>query len=108
MTKKERDNKEGAGIGLKDRQKIEIPKPRKFKVIFVNDNSIPAKFVESLLETVFHKPKREASKVARRIHYQGEGAVGAYTREIAETKTYKCLTLAREKGLPLVVLTKPE
>ena len=108
MTKRKRDNKEDAGIGLKDRQKIEIRKPRRFQVIFVNDDSIPAKFVLSLLETVFHMSPGDALKSARRIDKRGEGSVGTYTKEIADTKAHKCLTLARNKGLPLVVLTKPE
>ncbi len=52
MTKKQKD------ILVKDRQKID--RPKKYKVVFYNDDFTPMNLVTSILIEVFNKVLREA------------------------------------------------
>jgi len=108
MTQKKKDNKEGAGVGLKDREKNKIQKPRKFKVVFMNDNYTPMDFVAALLMEVFHKSAGAAAAITMSVHEQGKGIAGVYSREIAETKAIKSVQIARNSGHPLLIQAEPE
>ena len=108
MTEKKRDDKEGAGVGLKDREKFKLQKPRKFKVVFMNDNYTPVDFVAELLREVFQKSPDDAMAITMAVHKQGKGVAGVYTREIAETKAQKSVAISRKSGYPLLIETEPE
>ena len=108
MTQKKKDNKEGAGVGLKDREKNKIQRPRKFKVVFMNDDYTPMDFVAALLVEVFHKSVEDAKVITMSVHKQGKGIAGVYSREIAETKAIKSVQIARNSGHPLLIQAEPE
>ena len=108
MTKKERDNKKDSGVGLKDREKNKIQRPRKFKVIFMNDDYTPMDFVAALLMEVFHKSVDDAKVITMNVHKQGKGIAGVYSREIAETKAIKSMQIAHKNGHPLLIQAEPE
>ena len=108
MTKKERDSKKDSGVGLKDREKHKIQRPRKFKVVFMNDNYTPMDFVSTLLMEVFHKSAEDAKIITANVHEQGKGIAGVYSREIAETKAVKSAQIARSHGHPLLIQAEPE
>ena len=82
--------------------------PRKFKVVFHNDDFTPMEFVVQILQGIFHKSKAEASRVMLRVHTEGSGIAGVYTREIAETKSTQTVKFARKEGFPLHVTAEPE
>ena len=109
MTERKRDDKEGAGVGLKDREKFKLQKPRKYKVIMHNDDYTPMQFVSAVLMQVFHKPKPEADAITLQVHNEGKGIAGiGYTREIAETKVARSLSAAKEHKYPFLVEAEPE
>ena len=106
-TKKE--NKEGAGVGLKDREKFKLQKPRKYKIVMHNDNYTPMQFVSAVLVQIFHKPKSIADAITLQVHTEGKGiAGGGYTKEIADTKVAKTLNAAKEHKYPFLVEAEPE
>ena len=82
--------------------------PRKFKVVFHNDDFTPMEFVVQVLQSLFHKSKAEASRVMLQVHTEGSGIAGVYTREIAETKSTQTIKFARTEGFPLLVTAEPE
>ena len=79
MPKKSLDKK--SDIGVMDRQKNKIEPPKKYKVIFHNDDS---------------------------IHNSGKGIAGVYPKGIAETKAHQVNISARAHGVPLLAEIEPE
>ena len=84
-TEKKRKEGTGHGVDLKDRQKVEPPK--KFKVVLHNDDYTPMELVVLILVEVFNKGLEEANSIMMKVHKQGKGIAGVYSKEIAETKT---------------------
>ncbi len=86
-------------VGLKDR--AEVKRPERWKVVLYNDDYTPMEFVVAVLEQVFGKPPTEATQIMLRIHRGGKGIAGVYILEIAETKVTRVHQLAEERGYPL-------
>lgn len=95
-------------IKNRDEKRIQLKKPRKYNVIFHNDEYTPFDFVENVLMEIFHKTKDEASVIATAVHKQGSGVAGVYTYEIAETKLVQVNNVANICEHPLVVTMEPE
>lgn len=90
------------------KKKKKTKKPKRFKVVFVNDDYTTMEFVVRVLETIFHKSPAEAAAIMLRIHNNGSGIAGVYTREVAETKVEQTMSWARKEGHPLMVTMEPE
>jgi len=105
MSERHRRDEEG---GVKTAPKSKVDKPPMYKVVFHNDNYTPMEFVVYVLETVFRHSTAAATRVMIRIHQSGVGVAGVYSREVAETKLEKTLSLAAEHGHPLQVTMEPE
>ena len=82
--------------------------PRKYKVIFHNDDYTTMEFVVLVLKEFFHKTDAEAVHIMLTVHRKGAGVAGVYTRDVAETKVQKVTDYARENGYPLLVTAEPE
>ena len=100
MTKKQKD------ILVKDREKID--RPKRYKVILYNDDYTPMNLVTLILMEVFNKGQQEAESIMMKVHKQGKGIAGVYSKEIAETKTTTTKMYAREAGYPLHAESEPE
>lgn len=78
-----------------------IPSPKKYQVVLINDNKTPTEFVVQVLQDIFHKSSHESAQIMMNIHLNGTGIVGAYTYEVAETKLNHVLKQARKFQHPL-------
>lgn len=90
------------------KKKSKTRKPKLFKVVFVNDDYTTMEFVVRVLEVIFHKSPAESAAIMLRIHNNGQGIAGVYTREVAETKVEQTMSWARRDGHPLMVTMEPE
>ncbi len=106
MTKKQRQNKEGQGLGVADRKKVEPPK--KYKVILYNDDYTPMNFVVAVLQQVFHKSEADATAIMLNVHNSGKGIAGVYQRSIAEMKVSECIQYAKAHEHPFLVQMEKE
>lgn len=82
--------------------------PRRFKVIFHNDDYTTQEFVVYVLMRFFNKTETEAQHVMLTVHHKGAAVAGVYTKDVAETKAQQVMDVARENGMPLLLTTEPE
>ena len=99
------------GIDVIDRppeKKRKPPKPpRKFKVIYHNDDFTPMEFVSWSLMTFFNKSEPEANSITLEVHKLGAAVAGIYDYQIAEQKVYEVMELAKENDYPLKITGEP-
>ena len=100
------DNKRDEEGDVKSRERVK--KPRKWKVLLYNDDYTTMEFVVYVLRNVFRHSSASASRIMLLVHKSGVGVAGVYTREIAETRVSKVLSLARKEGHPLQCTMEPE
>jgi ATP-dependent Clp protease adaptor protein ClpS len=93
-------------VDIKDRPKSATP--RRYRVIFHNDDYTTMEFVVDALIRFFHKSQAEATHIMLTVHKKGSGVAGTYTRDVAETKVEQVMDHAREAGMPLLVTAEPE
>ena len=82
--------------------------PRRYKVIFHNDDYTTQEFVIYVLERFFHKSETEARHIMLTVHHKGAAVAGVYTKDVAETKAQQVMDAARENSMPLLLTTEPE
>jgi len=82
--------------------------PRRYKVIFHNDDYTTQEFVVHVLQRFFHKNETEAQHIMLTVHHKGAAVAGVYTKDVAETKVQQVMDAARDNGMPLLLTTEPE
>jgi ATP-dependent Clp protease adaptor protein ClpS len=89
---------------LEDSQKEKLKEevPKKYKVIFHNDDYTPFEFVIFILIDYFSKDESEAFQIAKNIHNDGKGIAGVFTKDIAETKSVQVNFIAQQNEFPLL------
>lgn len=95
-------------VVLDEKIKIKSTEPKKYKVIFLNDDTTPMEFVISVLLEIFKHSEETATNITMQIHTEGSGVVGVYTHEIAEQKAVETTTLSRNHGFQLQVRLEEE
>ena len=104
------DIRRGGGVSEETDVKVR-PKqvtPRRYKVLFHNDDYTTMEFVVIALMQFFHKSETEATYIMLTVHKKGSGVAGVYTKDVAETKCQKVTEFARDHGMPLLVTAEPE
>ena len=80
-----------------------IETPRLFKVIFYNDDFTTMEFVIEVLMEHYQHPLAVAREITLRVHREGSGVAGVYSRDIAESKANRTREAARRFRFPLRV-----
>lgn len=80
----------------------EVKKPSMYLVVLLNDDFTPMDFVVLVLLEFFGKTREMANQIMMKVHYEGRGICGVYTREIAETKVAQVNAYARSHEHPLL------
>lgn len=88
---------------IKEKDKIKIKEPKKYKVVMYNDDFTPMEFVVYILVNIFKKSESDAVQIMMNVHTSGKAVVGTYSYDIAMTKADKATSLAREDGYPFRV-----
>ena len=85
---------------FKEKERIELREPRRFKVTIYNDDFTTMEFVVKVLTTVFYKSSAEAETLMLQV--------GIYSYDIAHSKVQKATRMARNEGFPLRLTVTPE
>lgn len=93
---------------MRERSRVDLREPRRYKVIFYNDDFTTMDFVVKVLTTVFFKTPAEAERLMLEVHNNGSAVVGVYTCDVARSKVRKVTVMARAEGFPLRLECMPE
>lgn len=97
-----------ADSGVATAEKVAVQRPKKFHVVLLNDDYTPMDFVVKILEEIFYKDPQEAAEIMLKIHHEGAGVAGTYSKEVADEKVAEVLTIARAANHPLRCHVVPE
>ncbi len=89
------------------RKPARLSPPPMYQVVLLNDDYTPMDFVVVVVQHVFGKSLEEASRIMLRVHHEGRGVVGVYTRDIAATRVDSVMQLARINQHPLQCIMEP-
>lgn len=84
-----------------DRQVVKVDPPRMYQVILLNDDYTPMEFVVMVLQEYFNRDLESATQIMLRIHHDGRGVCGVFSKDVAATKVELVLAAARRGGHPL-------
>lgn len=84
-----------------------IKEPRRYSITLHNDDFTTQDFVVHILMNFLHKNEQEAHQLMLKVHVEGKAKVGAYTKDIAESKVAVITAYSRQNGMPLLVTAEP-
>jgi ATP-dependent Clp protease adaptor protein ClpS len=92
---------EGQGSVVVERQAARTEPPRLYQVVLLNDDYTPMEFVVMILQEFFNHDIETATQIMLKIHHEGRGVCGVFTKDVAATKVESVSTAARRSGHPL-------
>ncbi len=84
-----------------------VKPPHMHQVVLLNDDYTPMEFVVRVIQEFFNKDRETATQIMLKIHLDGKGVCGVYTRDVAATKVDQVLGAARHEGHPLQCVSEP-
>lgn len=90
-----------------ERKAQRVEPPKMYQVVLLNDDFTPMEFVVMVLQEYFNKDRETATQIMLKIHLEGRGICGVFTRDVANTKVELVLQGARHAGHPLQCLAEP-
>jgi ATP-dependent Clp protease adaptor protein ClpS len=90
-----------------ERRAQRVKPPQMFQVVLLNDDFTPMEFVVHVIQEYFSKDRETATQIMLKIHLEGKGICGIYTRDVASTKVDQVSQAARNAGHPLQCLSEP-
>lgn len=93
---------------IKEKIKLDIKKPKLYKVIMHNDDYTTMEFVIEVLTKIFRKSAIEATQIMYDVHRKGIGIAGVYTYDIAKTKLNQAMNMAEKSGFPFKLSMEEE
>lgn len=90
-----------------ERKSQRVEPPRMYRVVLLNDDFTPMEFVVLVLQEYFNKDRETATQIMLKIHLEGRGVCGVFSRDVATTKVDQVLQAAQHHGHPLQCLSEP-
>ena len=81
--------------------------PGMYQVVMLNDDYTPMEFVVVVIQEFFGKDLEAATQIMLKIHLDGKGVCGVYSKDVAATKVDQVLDAAHKAGHPLKCLSEP-
>jgi len=92
---------DGDGTTTVERVPQKTEPPRLYQVLLLNDDFTPMEFVVMVLQEYFRHDLDSATQIMLKIHHEGRGVCGVFTKDVAATKVELVLAAARRAGHPL-------
>lgn len=97
----------GSDAVVLERKTLRTEPPKMYQVVLLNDDFTPMEFVVLVLQEYFNKDRETATQIMLKIHLEGKGVCGVFTRDVASTKVDQVLQAARHHGHPLQCSSEP-
>ena len=101
------DQQPGSEKSVLEKEKAELP-PRKYNVVFYNDDFTPFYVVEYILMNFYNITKEESHALATKIHNEGQSIVGTYPQDLAQLKYDMTIALVTKLDVMLYIQILPE
>jgi len=90
-----------------ERKTLKTKPPQMYQVVMLNDDFTPMEFVVRVLQEFFSKDREAATQIMLKIHLDGKGVCGVYSKDVAATKVDQVQDAAHQAGHPLQCLAEP-
>ena len=102
MSSGQEDGNDGA-IGIAtEASKPALKRPPLYKVVLLNDDYTPMEFVVEVLRAFFGMNSETAKRVMLKVHTEGKGVCGVFSKDVAETKAEQVNQYSAECEQPLL------
>ncbi len=81
--------------------------PQMYQVVLLNDDYTPMEFVVVVIQEFFNKDRETATGIMLKIHLDGKGVCGVFSKDVAATKVDQVTEAARKNGHPLQCVSEP-
>ncbi|WP_325346504.1 ATP-dependent Clp protease adapter ClpS [Xylophilus sp.] len=98
---------DGGDAVVLERRTQRIRPPQMYQVVLLNDDYTPMEFVVVVIQEFFNKDRETATQIMLKIHLDGKGICGVYTRDVAATKVDQVIEAAHKAGHPLQCVSEP-
>jgi ATP-dependent Clp protease adaptor protein ClpS len=98
---------ENGGVVALERRTQKVAPPQMYQVVMLNDDYTPMEFVVVVIQEFFGKDLDAATQIMLKIHLDGKGVCGVYSRDVAATKVDQVLEAAHRAGHPLKCISEP-
>ena len=99
--------RDGGGSVVLERRTQKTKPPQMYQVVMLNDDYTPMEFVVVAIQEFFGKDLEAATQIMLKIHLDGRGVCGVYSRDVAATKVDQVLDAAAKAGHPLKCISEP-
>ena len=82
-------------------ERTKIKPPPMFKVLILNDDYTPMDFVIIVLQKFFALDQEKATQVMLKVHREGRGVCGIFSKDVAATKVELVRSFAKQHQHPL-------
>lgn len=90
-----------------ERRTQKIQPPPLYQVVLLNDDYTPMEFVVLVIQEFFNKDRETATAIMLKIHLDGRGVCGVFSRDMAATKVDQVSAAAAKAGHPLQCVSEP-
>ena len=90
-----------------ERRTQKVKPPQMYQVVMLNDDYTPMEFVIVVIQEFFGKDQETATQIMLKIHLDGKGICGVYSRDVAATKVGQVMAAAAKAGHPLQCVSEP-
>jgi ATP-dependent Clp protease adaptor protein ClpS len=98
---------DGDGAVVLERRTEKVKPPGMHQVVLLNDDYTPMEFVVLVIQEFFNKDRETATQIMLKIHLDGKGVCGVYSKDIAATKVDQVTEAAKKSGHPLQCVSEP-
>ena len=95
------------GAVVLERRTQKVKPPQMYQVVMLNDDYTPMEFVVVVIQEFFGKDLAAATQIMLKIHLDGRGVCGVYSKDVAATKVDQVLDAAAKAGHPLKCISEP-
>ena len=103
----QRPREDDGGSVVLERLTQKTQPPQMYQVVMLNDDYTPMEFVVVVIQEFFNKDLETATQIMLKIHLDGKGVCGVYSRDVAATKVEQVQSAARQAGHPLQCVSEP-